>query len=159
MGIGKGASEAAALTATVKTASNADPRRYGQGRLRTYVSPEGLEEDQESDAEGGWARSAVDQAGVGRVLVYERQRQRHPREMPPKHPGYDIESSNDAGVILRYIEVKSLSGDWGSLGAALTDTQFGNATGRVGDRYWLYVVARAEQDDYRIYRVQTPHAR
>jgi hypothetical protein len=71
------------------------------------------------------------------------------------HPGYDVESANDAGDTERYIEVKSLSGTWGKGGAALSDTQFDHGT-RLGTRYWLYVVERAEQEDWRIHRIQDP---
>lgn len=71
------------------------------------------------------------------------------------HPGYDVESKDAAGSVLRYIEVKSLSGDWGSLGAALTRPQFEKSE-ELGDRYWLYVVERATQHDFRIHRIQNP---
>ncbi|MCI0461024.1 MAG: DUF3883 domain-containing protein, partial [Gemmataceae bacterium] len=127
----------------------------GQGRLRTYVSPEPCEEEREEDPDRAAERDAVERAGVDCVLKYEADQKRHPKEMAPNHPGYDIESSKDAGGVERYIEVKSLSGDWGSLGAALSDTQFEKAS-ELGDRYWLYVVERAKHPDYRIYRIQDP---
>ena len=92
---------------------------------------------------------------MARVLEFERVSGRQPKPMHVTHPGYDVESSNGANEIERFIEVKSLSGAWSSLGAALTDTQFEKAD-KEGDRYWLYVVERAQEDDFRIYRIQDP---
>jgi len=94
--------------------------RKKKGKLRTYVYPEGSEYQREPEHGTSEARSAVDQAGVDHVVEYETSRGVIPVVMPPKHPGYDIESKDNAGEIVRYIEVKSLSGDWGLDGAALT---------------------------------------
>jgi hypothetical protein len=91
-------------------------------------------------------------------MEYEKERGRHPHEMPINNPGYDVASKNDAGETARYIEVKSMSGKWGAVGAALSDTQFEHAT-KHGDRFWLYVVEYAEQDNYRIYRIRDPARR
>jgi hypothetical protein len=77
---------------------------------------------------------------------------------PPKFPGYDIESKDEAGNILRYIEVKSVSGDWGSDGVGLTRTQFEKAR-EIGDRYWLYVVERADKPNTQIHCIQDPARR
>lgn len=123
-----------------------------QVKLRTYISSGTGEQE---DAERSAHRDAVEQAGVNRVMKYEKGQGRHPKEMPPKHPGYDIESANDAGKVERYIEVKSLSGDWEYSNAGMSDTQFKKAT-ELSDRYWLYVVERAEQPTCRIHRIQNP---
>jgi len=125
-----------------------------QGKLRTYVLPKDGTHKAEDPAIN-LKRQSVDQAGVNRVLEYERKHTRHPREMPENHPGYDIESKNANGEVLRFIEVKSLSGDWGSLGAGMSKPQFETAAD-LGDRFWLYVVERAEQDDFKIHRIQDP---
>jgi hypothetical protein len=125
-----------------------------QVKLRTYVSTGASERE---DGERSAQRSAVDRAGVDRVLEYERGQGRRPKEMPPKHPGYDVESANDAGGVERYIEVKSLSGDWEYSNAGMTDIQYKKAT-ELADRYWLYVVERADQPDWRIHRIRNPVA-
>jgi hypothetical protein len=70
------------------------------------------------------------------------------------NPGYDIESSLD-GKIVRYIEVKSLANDWNELGVGLTEEQFDYAR-RNGSSSWLYVVERAEQDDFKIHCIPDP---
>lgn len=132
--------------------------RQRRDRLRTYVDHQeetsGI--SQESDAPE--ERPPVDQTGVNHVLEFERQQGRNPVEMPPRHPGYDVESKDSKGIVVRYIEVKSLSGDWGALGAGITKTQFDKAL-KLGKCFWLYVVERAEQQGYRIHRIQNPAQR
>jgi len=75
--------------------------------------------------------------------------------MPHTNPGYDVESKNQAGEIERFIELKSSPGDWDRKGAALTRTQFEKAV-EEGDKFWLYVVERAEGENFNIIRIQNP---
>ncbi len=75
--------------------------------------------------------------------------------MSHTHPGYDVESKNAAGEVVRYIEVKSRAGDWDEQGVTLSDTQFHEAQERK-DSFWLYIVEKAEQNDAQIYRIQDP---
>jgi hypothetical protein len=133
------------------------PSRSGknqQGKLRTYVLPTDGTHKAEDPAIN-LKRQSVDRAGVNYVMEFERKHDRYPHEMPEKHPGYDLESKNADGEVLRFIEVKSLSGSWGSLGAGMSKPQFDKAAD-LGDRFWLYVVERAEQDDFKIHRIQDP---
>lgn len=97
----------------------------------------------------------MDNAGIKRVLEFERQSGRFPEQKSHSHPGYDIESKDIAGQVVRCIEVKSVSGNWGEQGVALSKTQFEKATA-LGDRYWLYVVERAAQDNFQILCLQDP---
>lgn len=125
--------------------------------LRSYVPSPNVpvsdvsgEEDNETEA-----RSPVDIAGIARVLEYESLCDRVPTEMPHKNPGYDVESRDVEGKIVRYIEVKSFSGKWSDTYANLSSRQFSKARD-LGELFWLYVVERAQQDDYQIYRIQNP---
>jgi hypothetical protein len=131
-------------------------RKKQRGKLRTYVSTEGAEKEGSVDHPD--ERDPVDRHGVNHVLEYERDRGRYPEEKPFHFPGYDIESKDSNGNIVRYIEVKATSGEWGSLGAALSKPQFTRAM-ELGDKYWLYVVECAGQETYRIYRIQDPAVR
>ncbi len=132
--------------------------RKKKGKLRTYVYPEGSEYEGEPDHRASEERFAVDQAGIDHVVEYEKAHGLTPIIMPPKHPGYDIQSKDSTGKVVRYIEVKSLSSDWGMDGAALTKPQFEKAR-EVGDRYWLYVVERAQGENYKIHTIQNPAQR
>jgi hypothetical protein len=125
--------------------------------LRSYIpSPDAdnsVSEDEDDDDKP--SRSPIDVAGVARVLEYESNCERIPTEMPHKNPGYDVESRNGSGQIVRYIEVKSFSGKWSDTFADLSRTQFRKASG-LGDLFWLYVVERADTEDFQIYRIQNP---
>ena len=126
-----------------------EPRR---GRLRSYVVPGGL--DRSSSDSSDVARSPVDEAGVQVVLSYERAAGRLPIEMRHDHPGYDIESCNVQGDVLRYIEVKSLSAEWTEYGAGMTSRQLREGGNR-RDTFWLYVVEHA-LDDPTVYAINDP---
>jgi hypothetical protein len=128
-----------------------------RGRLRTYVVP--AREGKPGAGEDVTERiSAVDAAGIRRVLEFERDAGRYPEEMPHGNPGYDIESKDATGAIIRYIEVKSLADEWDSLGVALSYPQFSQAH-LYGEQFWLYVVERAEHEDGRVYPIRDPARR
>jgi hypothetical protein len=91
-------------------------------------------------------------------MDYEQTAGRAPKEMPHKNPGYDIESRDADGNIVRYIEVKSLSGAWHSNYAVLSNRQFAYGLEHT-ERFWLYVVEHAERDDFRIFRIPNPPCR
>lgn len=151
-----GADPAGAGTQRGSPATTGSSTKKGRPVLRSYVpSP-----DESNSEAADWdsekrGRSPVDEAGVQRVLQDERSRRRNPREMPHKNPGYDIESRDETGKIVRYIEVKSFSGQWSNTYAVLTRPQFDRAN-VLGDAFWLYVVERAESDEFQIYRIQNP---
>ena len=131
-----------------------EPRRE-RGRLRTYVTPDDPQKASKPDSVVASRRNEVERAGVQRVKEFEINGGRFPNEMPPNHPGYDVESYDESGQIERYIEVKACSGDWDSLGVAVSDTQFEKAY-LERDKFWLYVVERAEQDDFEIHLIRDP---
>ena len=95
--------------------------------------------------------NAIDEAGIQHVLEYERRQGRIPREEAHNNPGYDIKSRD--GLRQRLIEVKSIDGEWGEKGVALSDTQFDFGRNK-GNISWLYVVENALEPDARIYRIQ-----
>jgi hypothetical protein len=130
-------------------------RAAGRGKLRSYVVPEGTTKDTPPDSEAAERRSALAEAGIAKVVAFEQSCQRNPEVKPPYHKGYDIESRDIAGEIARYIEVKSISGLWDACGIGLTYPEFEKAQ-QLGDKYWLYVVERADQPDANIYEIQNP---
>jgi hypothetical protein len=144
------------------TGGGAAPANHGTRRpvLRSYVpSPDQYEDHGEAHAgtsNGG--RSPVDIAGVKHVLAHETASGRFPTEMAHNNPGYDIESRDASGEVTRYIEVKSLSGDWRATYAVLSESQF-NKGRELGDRFWLYVVERAEASTFTIHCIQNPAVR
>lgn len=134
------------------------PRHPGGSleRLRSYVK---------DSASGPWGTSErqsqqneVDEAGIAAVIKFEREQGRTTEVMEHNHPGYDIKSKDDSQKVLRYIEVKSLRGEWSSLGVGLSDRQF-NTGQSLNEMYWLYVVEFALRPDRRITRIQNPAQR
>lgn len=119
-------------------------------RRRTYVTP-GTETTSPDQGE----RDRKGKVGVQVVAGYERRCAREPKIMPDKFPGYDIESKNADGELVRLIEVKSTTGEWNLSGVALTETQY-DAARKNGDFYWLYVVEYVESAAPRIYQIQNP---
>ena len=114
---------------------------------RVIVSGRGREpgDDPERQTVPQARRLAIGRAGVDAVLAHERSNGRHPLEMPHDNPGYDVESSDDDGTIVRYIEVKSLVGEWGPGGMPnISPRQFAFARDN-REKAWLYVVELAEQ--------------
>jgi hypothetical protein len=139
-----------------KGTGGADPRTGRQTRLRSYV----VETDEDERHRGTVGDEApdlspIDQAGVVRVLEYERKCGRDPHEMAHTNAGYDVESFGQHGGLVRRIEVKSTGGRWSIAGVMLSRRQHHQALGD-GDLFWLYVVENAQGDDYTIYRIQNP---
>jgi hypothetical protein len=129
--------------------------RTQRGRARTYVAPRDGEKDQEPP-ERQDRRRRVDQAAVQRVLQFERDRGRRPKEMPHANEGYDIESFSGGSKLERLIEVKGLSGAWTDYGVPISRSQFRKAL-KEGPTFWLYVVEFAlEPNRARIYAIQDP---
>ncbi len=131
------------------------PSRRSRSPLRTYVLPPDAEYSRETDGELAKRRSSTDQAGINRVLEYEEEAGRFAWAMPHENPGYDIESMNEQAEVVRFIEVKSLTGYWDKQGVKVSHTQFATAQ-KYGEKYWLYVVERAEDEDYAIIAIQDP---
>jgi hypothetical protein len=129
--------------------------RPKRNRLLSYVAPPGAVNEGEPDTESSGRRSQIDEAGIARVKQHEKSSNREPDVMPHHNEGYDIKSYDKDGKLARYIEVKSLSGNWDVSNVKMTHSQFDHALEN-DERYWLYVVERAEHDDYRIHRIKNP---
>ena len=144
---------ASAERGNIRTRDQSDRQRSdsaAQTKLRSYVS----RNDSKPDAR----TAAIDQSGIAYVMRFETDAGRSPTEMPHDNPGYDIESRDASGRVVRYIEVKSSAVTWGAQGVALSGVQFKRAS-TSGDAYWLYVVDRALDETAKLYRIQNPAQR
>jgi hypothetical protein len=128
-----------------------------RSKFRTYVVNEEVG-GSEPKSENTEPRSEVDEAGIRHVCDYETSQLRFPNVMPHENPGFDIKSLDEDGFIVRYIEVKSCSGEWDCDGVAMSKTQFEDAQTH-GEVHWLYVVEKATSQDFRIFRIQDPARR
>jgi hypothetical protein len=153
-GAASGSKERGGTTSNATTSSKTRPvlRSYVPAPDASGMPPEGV------DGDGEESHTPVDEAGIRKVLAHETTCGRIPKEMPHNNPGYDIESRDDSGKVVRYIEVKSMSGQWTDGYAVLSCRQFKKAyTDDVP--FWLYVVDRAETEKSHIYRIQNPARR
>lgn len=137
--------------------SDAGGRTSKQVRLETrvYVTPAGDEGSSTRSQGDVDEQDSVAKAGVQKVLEHERRAGRMPKEMPNNNPGFDIIESISSSGEKRYIEVKSMHGDWGERGVGLTPEQFITAQQK-GESFWLYVVERADEENAAIYPIQDP---
>jgi len=133
-------------------------KRHKQSRLRSYVviGGESTGTDDKGDDDVGEAehRTTIELAGIERVRAAEIDAGRTPEVMPPFNPGFDVRSVSAIGDEI-LIEVKSTSETWGAQGVGLSRRQFRTAL-EAGEQFWLYVVERADQPDFRIIRIQNP---
>jgi hypothetical protein len=135
------------------------PRTGRQTRLRSYV----VETDEDEGDIGTVGDEApdlspIDLAGVKRVLAYERACGREPNEKAHSNAGFDVESRDKRGGLVRRIEIKSTGGQWSVAGVMVSRRQHHQAVAD-GDLFWLYVVENAQDDNFRIYRIQNPASR
>lgn len=136
-----------------------DDRTGRQTRLRSYV----VETDDDEGDRGTVGDEApdltpIDIAGVARVLEYESSCGREPHSMAHNNAGFDVESFDSRGDLARRIEIKSTGGPWGIAGVMMSRRQQQQAI-QDGDLFWLYVVECAQDDDFKIYRIQNPASR
>lgn len=133
--------------------SRGTPPRADHLQTRVRVEPGDNIGGNREGPEVSESRNRIDEAGVAAVKEFEELAGRAVTEMPHNHPGYDLESRNQAGELLRYIEVKSTGSNWS--GVLLSSTQFRKAQ-ELGDQFWLYVVENADSGNPRVYPIQDP---
>ncbi|MGI5223762.1 DUF3883 domain-containing protein [Actinoallomurus sp. CA-142502] len=158
-GLGAGVGDGKRQGARMRNGGGSDVRTGRQTRLRSYV----VETDEDEGDRGAVGDEApdlspIDMAGVARVLEYERKCGREPREMAHSNAGFDVASYDKRGELARRIEIKSTGGQWSTAGVMLSRRQHQQAV-EDGDLFWLYVVENAQDDDFKIYRVQNPASR
>jgi Domain of unknown function (DUF3883) len=138
---------------------NGSPPQGRQTRLRSYV----VHTDDDEDLHGTIGDEApdftpVDAAGVRRVMEHEQSSGRMPIEMDHNNAGFDVESRDHDGNVLRRIEIKSTMREWTDAGVMLSRRQHQQAT-QDGETFWLYVVERALDDNFVIHRINNPAAK
>ena len=97
----------------------------------------------------------IDKAGMKHVVEYEIKNNRNPEPMEHTNKGYDIESYDNNGKLLRFIEVKSKKDNWDDFNVELSSSQFDFAREK-GKSFYLYVVDNVFSDSPRIYEINDP---
>jgi|LWDU01.1.fsa_nt_gi hypothetical protein len=71
--------------------------------------------------------------------------------------GFDIYEKDEQGNIVRYIEVKTLTGKWGSGGVGITEHQLDFALDqKQKDKWWLFVVEGINTENPNVYQFKNP---
>lgn len=73
---------------------------------------------------------------------------------PTNNEGFDIQEIDASGDIVRYIEVKTLTGRWAEGGVAVTVPQFKFA--QEHDNWWLFVVENLNTQNTQVYLLNNP---
>lgn len=73
---------------------------------------------------------------------------------PTNNKGYDIIEIDSNGDIVRYIEVKTLTGVWGEGGVSVTESQLEFA--QVYDNWWLFVVENINTQNTSVHIFENP---
>ena len=95
---------------------------------------------------------ALEEKALQLILEHEPGLQR----TPVNTPGFDLAEPSPDGDLVRWIEVKAMTGDLRARPVGLSRTQFEHARDH-GERYWLYVVEHADcAEKARIVRIQDP---
>jgi len=68
--------------------------------------------------------------------------------------GYDVTEINPSGEIVRYIEVKTLVGQWGLGGVSISESQHNFA--RINEDWWLFVVECIDGERPEIHQFSNP---
>jgi len=77
------------------------------------------------------------------------------QKAPINNKGFDIYEKDASEQIIRYIEVKTLTGRWGQGGVGITKDQLEFAQ-KQKDKWWLFVVENINTDNTKIYQFKNP---
>ena len=131
-------------------------QRSGHGRSSRETFRSYLEVQRDPQPEVDGEKQAQRMAREDKALRYIRKIEPEWEQTEQGNPGFDLYQTDADGEIVRWCEVKSLSGAWGDRPVTMSHTQFEWAQEK-GDAYWLYVVEHADDpDQIRILRIQDP---
>lgn len=139
------------VTSSPTPAAHSGQSRSSQTGFRSFIQV-GREQPTEPDSEAQAQRMALEDVAREHIRKIE------PEWIETKvgNPGFDLYQTDAGGEIVKWCEVKSLSGGWGEHPVGLSHTQFKLAQEK-GDAYWLYVVEHAgDPERIRLLRIQDP---
>ena len=130
-------------------------RTPGQGGGRPFISYVGMHPDEfESDPDGldQATRMKIEQLAIEHIVKLEPSLNR----TPEGNPGYDLYEYDSNGEIFRWVEVKSMSGEFSERPVGLSRKQM-NCAQEKGHAFWLYVVENTfDPEKINVIRIQDP---
>jgi len=141
-----------------KSSSKANRGKAGSNdRLPVYV---GKEKDNDSSNQQDQKEHATEIGNRGEAFVLDHStdylfsKSNMFEKAPANNKGYDITEVDSNGEIVRYIEVKTLTGRWGEGGVGVTEFQLKFA--QEYDNWWLFVVENINTENTTVYRFKNP---
>jgi hypothetical protein len=135
-------------------------KSIGSGGGRPFISYIGShpnEENTDPDGLDHCARMEIEKRALDLIIELEPTL----RRAPAGNPGFDLYEADNAGITIRWVEVKSMTGGLEDRPVALSRPQFELAQQR-GTAYWLYVVEHTtDPTKANVLRIRDPfgHAR
>lgn len=156
------------------TSSGFGEKSYGSSRTKlgsstnnNIVSPNdrkpvyvGKEREFDSDEQREQKELATEIGNNGEAYVLERStnyllsKSNKFEKAPTNNKGFDILEVDSSGDIVRYIEVKTLTGVWGEGGVSVTESQLEFA--QVHDNWWLFVVENMNTQNTNVHLFKNP---
>ena len=115
-----------------------ETKTRGRREFRSYIAVSSDEPNEESSGLSHEERLRLEDRAIDLIISEEPDLQR----TPTNNPGFDLMEVADGGEIVRFIEVKAMSGTLQNRSATLTKKQFECAQ-QERDSYWLYIVENA----------------
>lgn len=130
-------------------------RTPGQTGARPFISYVGAHPDDDGHDPDGLdqaARMQIEGHAIDLIISYEPNLCRTPNG----NPGFDLYEADSSGRQIRWVEVKSMTGNLKDRPVGLSHKQFNYAREK-GDACWLYVVEHAtDSAQARVLRIQNP---
>lgn len=137
--------------------SDRSKRSPGQSGSRPFISYVGAHPDDDgSDPDGldQAERMRIEEHAIALIIKLEPTL----RRTVEGNPGFDLYATDSIGNVMRWVEVKSMTGSLDDRPVGLSHTQFDWAREK-GDAYWLYIVEYATiPSQAHVLRIQNPVA-
>ena len=136
------------------TNSDTKKRRSKSATSRPFISYIGVvREDKDMDPDGlqHSERQEVERSAIKLILDSEPEWQ----ETPTNNPGFDLYRGATMEAATLWCEVKAMTGTLDDRPVGISRAQFEWAK-MYHDKYWLYIVERAQTSDAKVVRIQDP---
>ena len=140
-----------------------DPNGTGEGFIKrksgnrpfiSYIGVHPGSEEPDPDGLDQSARMSLEEKAIDAILLSEPALKR----TPTNNPGYDLFEAIPNGQVIKWVEVKAMSGSLQDRSVGMSHTQFELAQDK-SEAYWLYIVENTGSETSRIVRIQNPASR
>lgn len=141
-----------------KSSSNTNKKIISSNDRKPVYIGKDKEVDEEEKSQRESAKEIGDK-GENYILAYKEtlllSKNNDFQQAPTNNKGFDIYEKDTNGQIVRYIEVKTLTGQWAQGGVGITKEQLEFAQ-KEKDKWWLFVVENINTDNTKVYQFKNP---